>query len=78
MPLRELLKNWSPAIFCGLLIFISLKQINSSSSTVFLIWLPMCFLSVGNVTHSLYKQVQGLRSEVASLRSQVVNPGGHA
>jgi len=78
MTMKQVFLHWSPAISCAFLIITYSKQINSSSSTAALTWLPMCFFFAGNVTYSMYKQIRALQSEVTLLRAQIDSPRSHA
>ena len=72
--MREKLTPWIPAIFCGVLSFITvaadllgrlLTQTSQVGLSTFLCFLPMCFYFVG-------VQLQSLQSENRELKLQLV------
>ena len=64
--MRQYVGYWIPALFCA---FLCVMAIATSTTIVFFSFLPMCFVFVGIVTYSMFRQIRELKAELAELRA---------
>ena len=68
---QQFLQQWSPAIFCGLIVLLNLSYIHTSQLMGVFSFLPICFFFACSAMYSMRKQILALQSEVSALQVEL-------